>query len=89
MNAVSGVTANFIAPRARTRMTESMPNNSMFAKPDEGFDYFHPAWPAQLVLAPAAAARAPAIPDTGVGTQLAAIVPRVLRAPVRVEVAHR
>jgi NAD(P)-dependent dehydrogenase (short-subunit alcohol dehydrogenase family) len=46
-----GVTANFIAPRARTRMTESMPNNSMFAKPDEGFDYFHPAWPAQLVVA--------------------------------------
>lgn len=46
-----GVTANFIAPRARTRMTESMPNNSMFAKPEEGFDYFHPAWPAQLVVA--------------------------------------
>ena len=46
-----GVTANFIAPRARTRMTESMPNNSMFAKPEEGFDHFNPAWPAQLVVA--------------------------------------
>jgi len=45
-----GVTSNFIAPRARTRMTESMPNNSMFAKPDSGFDVFHPAWPAQLVV---------------------------------------
>jgi 3-oxoacyl-[acyl-carrier protein] reductase len=44
-----GVTSNFIAPRARTRMTESMPNNSMFAKPETGFDVFHPAWPAQLV----------------------------------------
>jgi NAD(P)-dependent dehydrogenase (short-subunit alcohol dehydrogenase family) len=44
-----GVTSNFIAPRARTRMTESMPNNSMFAKPESGFDVFHPAWPAQLV----------------------------------------
>lgn len=45
-----GVTANFIAPRARTRMTESMPNASMFAKPEAGFDLFHPAWPAQLVV---------------------------------------
>jgi NAD(P)-dependent dehydrogenase (short-subunit alcohol dehydrogenase family) len=45
-----GVTANFIAPRARTRMTESMPNSSMFAKPAEGFDLFHPAWPAELVV---------------------------------------
>jgi len=44
-----GVTANFIAPRARTRMTDSMPNNSMFAAPESGFDAFHPAWPAQLV----------------------------------------
>src|SRR5438128_2567403 len=41
-----GVTSNFMAPRARTRMTESMPNNSMFAKPESGFDVFHPAWPA-------------------------------------------
>jgi NAD(P)-dependent dehydrogenase (short-subunit alcohol dehydrogenase family) len=46
-----GVTANFIAPRARTRMTESMPNSSMFDKPESGFDAFHPAWPAQLVVA--------------------------------------
>lgn len=46
-----GVTSNFIAPRARTRMTESMPNSSMFAKPEAGFDAFHPAWPAQLVVA--------------------------------------
>jgi NAD(P)-dependent dehydrogenase (short-subunit alcohol dehydrogenase family) len=44
-----GVTANFIAPRARTRMTDTMPNNAMFAKPEAGFDMFHPAWPAQLV----------------------------------------
>ncbi|MBI3784132.1 MAG: SDR family NAD(P)-dependent oxidoreductase [Deltaproteobacteria bacterium] len=44
-----GVTSNFIAPRARTRMTDTMPNNQMFAKPDDGFDMFHPAWPAQLV----------------------------------------
>jgi len=45
-----GVTSNFIAPRARTRMTESMPNHSMFDKPESGFDVFHPAWPAQLVV---------------------------------------
>ena len=45
-----GVTSNFIAPRARTRMTESMPNSSMFAKPEAGFDTFHPAWPAELVV---------------------------------------
>jgi len=45
-----GVTSNFIAPRARTRMTESMPNNGMFAKPAEGFDVFDPAWPAELVV---------------------------------------
>lgn len=44
-----GVTCNFIAPRARTRMTDSMPNSSMFAAPESGFDTFHPAWPAQLV----------------------------------------
>lgn len=44
-----GVTANFIAPRARTRMTQSMPNSSMFDEPESGFDQFHPAWPAQLV----------------------------------------
>jgi NAD(P)-dependent dehydrogenase (short-subunit alcohol dehydrogenase family) len=44
-----GVTANFIAPRARTRMTESMPGSDMFAKPADGFDVFSPAWPAELV----------------------------------------
>jgi len=53
-----GVTANFIAPRARTRMTESMPGAEMFHAPAEGFDVFHPAWPAELVVflaSPAAA----------------------------------
>ena len=45
-----GVTANFIAPRARTRMTDTMPNHSMFAKPESGLDAFHPAWPAQLIV---------------------------------------
>src|SRR5262245_59963339 len=45
-----GVRANFIAPRARTRMTESMPNHAMFDKPESGFDTFHPAWPAELVV---------------------------------------
>lgn len=44
-----GVTSNFIAPRARTRMTDTMPNHEMFAKPESGFDQFNPAWPAQLV----------------------------------------
>ncbi|HXQ23124.1 MAG TPA: SDR family NAD(P)-dependent oxidoreductase [Candidatus Acidoferrales bacterium] len=44
-----GVTSNFIAPRARTRMTDTMPNHDMFAKPEAGFDVFNPAWPAQLV----------------------------------------
>ena len=44
-----GVTCNFIAPRARTRMTETMANRDMFAKPETGFDAFDPAWPAQLV----------------------------------------
>jgi 3-oxoacyl-[acyl-carrier protein] reductase len=44
-----GVTSNFIAPRARTRMTDTMPNHDMFAKPESGFDVFNPAWPAQLV----------------------------------------
>jgi len=45
-----GVTCNFIAPRARTRMTLSMPNHDMFLAPEQGFDPFHPAWPAQLVV---------------------------------------
>src|SRR4029453_9127364 len=45
-----GVTSNFIAPRARTRMTLSMPNHAMFDEPEGGgFDVFHAAWPAQLV----------------------------------------
>jgi NAD(P)-dependent dehydrogenase (short-subunit alcohol dehydrogenase family) len=45
-----GVTCNFIAPRARTRMTLSMPNHDMFLAPERGFDPFHPAWPAELVV---------------------------------------
>ena len=45
-----GVTSNFIAPRARTRMTDTMPNHDMFAQPETGFDVFNPAWPAQLVV---------------------------------------
>ena len=45
-----GVTANFIAPRARTRMTDSMPNSSMLDNTESGFDAFHPAWPAQVVV---------------------------------------
>jgi NAD(P)-dependent dehydrogenase (short-subunit alcohol dehydrogenase family) len=46
-----GVTANFMAPRARTRMTDTMgAAAAMFAKPESGFDRFHPAWPAQLVV---------------------------------------
>ena len=45
-----GVTCNFIAPRARTRMTDSMPNHSMFDAPETGLDLYNPAWPAQLVV---------------------------------------
>jgi NAD(P)-dependent dehydrogenase (short-subunit alcohol dehydrogenase family) len=45
-----GVRANFIAPRARTRMTLSMPNHAMFDEPESGFDTMHPAWPAELVV---------------------------------------
>jgi hypothetical protein len=44
-----GVRSNFIAPRARTRMTMSMPNHAMFDEPESGFDTMHPAWPAELV----------------------------------------
>jgi len=44
-----GVRSNFIAPRARTRMTLSMPNHAMFDEPESGFDTMHPAWPAELV----------------------------------------
>src|SRR5262249_39285956 len=43
-----GVTANFIAPRARTRTTLSMPNHSMFDAPDSAFEAFHPACRAEL-----------------------------------------
>jgi NAD(P)-dependent dehydrogenase (short-subunit alcohol dehydrogenase family) len=45
-----GVRSNFIAPRARTRMTLSMPNHAMFDEPESGFDTMHPAWPAELVV---------------------------------------
>ncbi len=45
-----GVRASFIAPRARTRMTLSMPNHAMFDEPESGFDVFHAAWPAELVV---------------------------------------
>jgi NAD(P)-dependent dehydrogenase (short-subunit alcohol dehydrogenase family) len=46
-----GVTANFMAPRARTRMTDTMgASAAMFAKPEAGLDRFDPAWPAQLVV---------------------------------------
>ena len=43
-----GVTANAICPRARTKMTENLPGG-MFAKPEEGFDAFHPDNVAPLV----------------------------------------
>lgn len=44
-----GVTANSIMPRARTRMTDSGLTGQMFAKPEEGFDNFHPVHVAPLV----------------------------------------
>jgi 3-oxoacyl-[acyl-carrier protein] reductase len=53
-----GVTSNFIAPRARTRMTLGTPGGEAFAAPAEGFDAWHPAWPARFVAflaSPAAA----------------------------------
>lgn len=54
-----GVTSNFIAPRARTRMTLGTPGGeAAFAAPEEGFDAWHPAWPARFVTflaSPAAA----------------------------------
>lgn len=43
-----GVTANAICPRARTRMTEDT-LGGMFAKPEQGFDAFHPDHVAPLV----------------------------------------
>ncbi|HLK10217.1 MAG TPA: SDR family NAD(P)-dependent oxidoreductase [Candidatus Binatia bacterium] len=51
-----GVRANFLAPRARTRMTESMANRAVFHAPPSGFDQFDPAWPAELVVFLASAA---------------------------------
>jgi len=53
-----GVTANAIAPAARTRMTEG-PFAEMMRAPDEGFDVFDPANVSPLVvwLASAASAR--------------------------------
>jgi NAD(P)-dependent dehydrogenase (short-subunit alcohol dehydrogenase family) len=54
-----GVTSNFIAPRARTRMTLGTPGGeAAFAAPAEGFDAWNPAWPARFVAflaSPAAA----------------------------------
>jgi 3-oxoacyl-[acyl-carrier protein] reductase len=54
-----GVTSNFIAPRARTRMTLGTPGGEIaFAPPEKGFDAWHPAWPARFVAflaSPAAA----------------------------------
>jgi len=44
-----GVTANAIAPAARTRMTEG-PFGAMMKAPDEGFDVFDPANIAPLVV---------------------------------------
>ena len=44
-----GVTANVICPRARTRMTESGPTATAFAKPESGFDPFAPENVAPLV----------------------------------------
>jgi NAD(P)-dependent dehydrogenase (short-subunit alcohol dehydrogenase family) len=45
-----GVTSNFIAPRARTRMTLGTPGGeAAFAAPAEGFDAWSPAWPARFV----------------------------------------
>jgi NAD(P)-dependent dehydrogenase (short-subunit alcohol dehydrogenase family) len=54
-----GVTSNFIAPRARTRMTLGTPGGeAAFAAPADGFDAWNPAWPARFVAflaSPAAA----------------------------------
>jgi NAD(P)-dependent dehydrogenase (short-subunit alcohol dehydrogenase family) len=48
-----GVTVNCIAPRARTTMTEANPR---FAKPDEGFDRYHPDNVSRVVAWPMSAA---------------------------------
>ncbi len=37
-----GITANAVAPRARTTMTDEGLTAQMFAKPESGFDTFHP-----------------------------------------------
>ena len=44
-----GITCNVIMPRARTDMTNSGRTAEMFAKPDDGFDAFHPSNVAPLV----------------------------------------
>lgn len=44
-----GITCNVIMPRARTDMTNSGQTAEMFAKPEEGFDAFHPENVAPLV----------------------------------------
>jgi len=44
-----GITANAIAPVARTRMTESL-FGEMMAEPEDGFDGFHPANVSPLVV---------------------------------------
>lgn len=38
-----GITCNVIMPRGRTDMTNTGPTAAIFAKPDEGFDWFDPA----------------------------------------------
>ena len=37
-----GITCNIVCPRARTAMTNTGPTADMFAKPDDGFDFFAP-----------------------------------------------
>lgn len=44
-----GVTCNVIMPRARTAMTDQGATAQMFAKPEDGFDAFHPDNVAPLV----------------------------------------
>lgn len=44
-----GITCNVIMPRARTAMTDQGATAEMFAKPEDGFDAFHPDNVAPLV----------------------------------------
>jgi 3-oxoacyl-[acyl-carrier protein] reductase len=44
-----GITCNVLMPRARTAMTNSGQTAEMFAKPEAGFDAFHPSNVAPLV----------------------------------------